>query len=137
MIVQRGCCATISYATSYYATSSYATSSYATTSEAKLSFFLSTLFNLHAPYPVAPHLHAQIAYSSPATKLFDGSSLNVALDSSNVVVDLDLSIAFVRFFFVVGQLAFFWKGLPQSCVSPTCLDSDGPCLALVDSDGSW
>jgi hypothetical protein len=48
--------------------------------EAKLSFFLLTLFNLHAPYPVAPHLPAQIAYSSPATKLFDGSSLNVALE---------------------------------------------------------
>ena len=47
--------------------------------EAKLSLFLSTLFNLHAPYPVAPHLHARIAYSSLTTKLFDGSYLNIAL----------------------------------------------------------
>jgi hypothetical protein len=70
---------TNNYATSYYATSSYTASYYITTSKAKLLFFLLTLFNLYALYPVAPHLYAQIAYSSPATKLFDGSSLNVAL----------------------------------------------------------
>ncbi len=75
---------TISYAMSYYATSSYITGycaiiSYATTSKAKLSFFLLTLFNLYALYPVALHLCAQIAYSLPTIKLFNSSFLNIAL----------------------------------------------------------
>ena len=44
------------------------------------SFYL-ILFNLYAPYPLAPHLHAQIAHSPPAIKPFGGSYLNVTLEA--------------------------------------------------------
>jgi hypothetical protein len=40
----------------------------------------SSTFMLHIQ-SVALHLYAQIAYSLPATKLFDGSSLNVVLEA--------------------------------------------------------
>ena len=45
------------------------------------SLFNLILFNLHTLYPLALHLHAQIAHSPPAIKPFGGSYLNVTLEA--------------------------------------------------------